>query len=262
MNLTPLEKEDAYNRGLPKWPQMLVTGTPVTPEQAKEIIFATDSALTSTYGGCGNDRQYEAWFMGLTHYSRFDLKTPYFNSDALSEEERIKARELLQKCWDAASEFETRANFLRTEYVRNSWAISAFIFGPGGWMHPDGNIAFIDNVGKYPSVLELATEWSEISARWPFLDVWVTLMSGEGSEDGTRPVVTFHVHDGLVDTFEGTLQPFINKKVVRNFETEFDASSFGLDRSREHGLPRAWMVEFAEKVRPLVDEICDAAGLP
>lgn len=45
--------------GLPKWPEAYVTGTAVTPEQAKEIIFRTDRPVTyiSDYG-FGNDRPF------------------------------------------------------------------------------------------------------------------------------------------------------------------------------------------------------------
>ena len=44
---------------LPKWPQMIVTGKRVTVDQAKEIIFRTDSFLSdaSDYSG-GNARNF------------------------------------------------------------------------------------------------------------------------------------------------------------------------------------------------------------
>lgn len=48
---------------LPKWPQMIVTGKPVTIDQAKEIIFRTDSFLTSSdeFAG-GNNREFNEWY--------------------------------------------------------------------------------------------------------------------------------------------------------------------------------------------------------
>lgn len=39
--------ENLLDRGLPKWPQMLVTGASVTKEQALEIIRRTDSFFSS-----------------------------------------------------------------------------------------------------------------------------------------------------------------------------------------------------------------------
>ena len=50
------------NMRLPKWPHMVVWGTPVTQEQAKDIIFRTDAFLThmSSYAG-GNNHAWNAW---------------------------------------------------------------------------------------------------------------------------------------------------------------------------------------------------------
>jgi hypothetical protein len=48
---------------LPKWPQMIVTGKPVTVENAKDIIFRTDSFLTSSdeFSG-GNNKEFNDWY--------------------------------------------------------------------------------------------------------------------------------------------------------------------------------------------------------
>lgn len=35
-------QKEAFKRGLPKWPQMAITGKPVSEEQAKRIIFKTE----------------------------------------------------------------------------------------------------------------------------------------------------------------------------------------------------------------------------
>ena len=42
--------EILLDRGLPKWPQMLVTGASVTKEQALEIIRRTDSFFSYPHG--------------------------------------------------------------------------------------------------------------------------------------------------------------------------------------------------------------------
>jgi hypothetical protein len=48
---------DYLNIDLPKWPQLLIVGDPVTIEQAKDIIFRMDPFLTDTYHlSGGNDR--------------------------------------------------------------------------------------------------------------------------------------------------------------------------------------------------------------
>ena len=46
---------ELFNKGLPKWPAIVVKGKPVTEDQAKEIIIRTDSF----YFGC-NDRAWES----------------------------------------------------------------------------------------------------------------------------------------------------------------------------------------------------------
>lgn len=46
--------EKYFNIGLPKWPALVVKGTPVTREQAMEIIIKTDGLYF-----CSNDREFE-----------------------------------------------------------------------------------------------------------------------------------------------------------------------------------------------------------
>ena len=50
-----MNKETAFSLGLPKWPQLRLTGPNVGEALAKEIIFATDVFLTS-FGSSGGVR--------------------------------------------------------------------------------------------------------------------------------------------------------------------------------------------------------------
>lgn len=231
-NKKNIEEAEAFGRGLPKWPQMLVTGQPVTVDQAKDIIFATDTTLTSPYNySGGNDRSWAEQFRERTGYA------------------------LLDSDWSLQERLRERANFLITEYVHNSWAACAFIYGPHGWCHPNGTIQYVDNVGKWPSVETIANEWKVIAARWPFLDLWVTLMDGEGCEEGARPVVTLRIANGSVSYFEGTEQPHLPVP-TRNLDDGLShVMQYALGRgySHERGLPAAWIDEFIAKVRPIVD---------
>jgi hypothetical protein len=257
MNLTPISQEEAFGRDLPKWPQMLVTGTPVTVDQAKEIIFATDTTLMSVWMGGGNDRNFEDWIKEITGYNKI-IPADWHRAKPFSEmtdEEKIAYRDLQNRQWTAVLALVQRAKFLQTEYVCNSWASCAFVFGAHGWCHPTGNISFIDNVGKWPSVEDIFKDWRKIAERWKFLNIYVTLMSAENCEDDSTPVVTFHVHDGIVETFEGTKEPHKNKPLQRNFELEFNLNVASGNYRNEQGLPRSWIEEFAKKVRPIVDEL-------
>jgi hypothetical protein len=49
-----MTKKEFFNIGLPKWTAFAVVGTPVTKEQAMEILIRTDSLCFST-----NDREFE-----------------------------------------------------------------------------------------------------------------------------------------------------------------------------------------------------------
>ena len=250
--MNKITKEEAFSRGLPKWPQMLVKGTSVTVEQAKEIIFATDTALNSIWSCGTNDKEFEDWFLEATGYNQ--LRCEYELGTLMTEAERHRRSRIFYAREQA---FMDRAGFLRTEYVYNSWASSCFVNGPAGWCHPDGTISFIYNVGKWPDVETVYNEWSQIAQRWPFLDLWVTLMNDECCEDG-HPVVTFHVHGGEVGIYDGTLEPVAGLPP----EPEFDALSWarqvsGTTYDHEHGLPEAWIDEFVDRVRPIVNAVVE-----
>jgi hypothetical protein len=56
-----ISETNAFSLGLPKWPQMRVTGKKISISRAKEIIFATDTFLTGC--SCGN---YQDWERNIT----------------------------------------------------------------------------------------------------------------------------------------------------------------------------------------------------
>lgn len=261
-----ISKEEAFIRSLPKWPQMLVTGKPITIEQAKEIIFATDNSLTSTSGLMGNDRDFSDWFMELTGYNKLvgryvDLYPNNFSTLSDAEKDSLMSKRLIFR--NAETEFLSRANFLINTYVCNSWVSCAFIGGPHGWCHPNGTISFIDNVGKWPSVQEIFDEWQTIATRWPFLDVHVTLMNGESQEDNILPVINFHICNGEIFCFNGDTTVHSGKRLKRSnadLYAKFDHMRNDL-YSFEQGLPQSWIDEFINKISPIVNDVCVAHQL-
>lgn len=233
-----ISKKEAFSHGLPKWPQMLVVGDPVTEEQAKEIIFATDTFLTRVSGFYGgNDRHWEDAFMEASGYR-------LLNSESWAER-RVELQH----------RFGQKAGFLHTEYVHNSWASSAFVLGPNGWCHPDGNIFYTENVGKWPCVEEIAEDWAKIAARWPFLDIWVTLMNGESCQEA-EPVVSMHVKAGKVEFYAGSTEVYEERK-GQYPDHYFNRPYVIGNLQKEHGLPQSWIEEFANKVRPVVLEVLE-----
>jgi hypothetical protein len=181
--------EELLNRGLPKWPQMIVTGPRIREDLALEVIRRTDSWFVSG-SGCNDhdgDRRLARRFR-MPHYHDYADKHPE------GFDWRVH--------WDRCERWKTAWGVIATEYVHNSWIGCSFIHGPHGWCHPDGQIYYIDNVGKWPSIEEIRTDWQTLATAFPFLILTVTLMSGEGCEDYTRPVVAIAVADGQVKLME------------------------------------------------------------
>lgn len=214
--------------GLPKWPQMVVRGTPVTVDQAKEIIRRTDSSFTLHMSG--NDHKTVrliATKLGLPSFMYYDPKA--------SKEAEMD--------WGAAVEFRKLWGTISTEYVHNNWVSSAFVFGPHGWCHPDGTIRYDDNVGKWPGVDDIINDWDTLATEFPFLDLTATLMSGESCEDDTHAVVTLKVKNGTVTVCPP--EPIVNSdSPPRDLGAAVDAM-FVRAPGRECGIPMEWIDEWA-----------------
>ena len=178
-----MKNENLLNRSLPKWPQMIVTGTHVSKEQALEIIRRTDNFFD--YYQCGNNKDF-------VEKAREILGMPDPHERGICFEESTRRFEELGKWLD-------NWGSIRTEYVTNSWISCSWIGGPHGWMHPDGEVGYCNNVGKWPSCDEIYEEWRKIADAFPFLELEITLMSGEEGEEGTEPVISFLVRNGNVE---------------------------------------------------------------
>lgn len=183
-------ENNLMERGLPKWPQMLVTGVPVSEEQALEIIRRTDTFFT--WGG-GNNRA----FNNMVHET---LRMPV--NDSYEQYPGCEQFKSFDDYWAAKEKWREKWGLVDTEYVINSWISCSFVGGPHGWCHPDGTIGFSDNVGKWPSVEEVYNDWVILAKEFPFLDIGVTLMNGESCEDDISPVVSFVVKDGTVEVVD------------------------------------------------------------
>lgn len=181
--------EDLFNRGLPKWPQMLVTGPRIREELALEVIRRTDLWFTSAVG-CNDragDRKLAQRFR-MPHYIDYSVPLP----DDFNWEVREDRSNLWKSNWGV----------IETSYVRNRWIGSSYSYGPYGWCHPDGQIYFIDNVGNWPSVGDIFEDWQRLAEAFPFLALTATLMSGESCEDNTHSVVSMVVAEGRVKLVE------------------------------------------------------------
>lgn len=225
---------ELLNRGLPKWPQMLVRGARVAPEQALEIIRRTDSFFSDGFGG--NDREWETLVRRIVGMPD--------EPDGMADWRAYA---------DAREAWRARWGCIDTEYVSNGWISNAFIFGPSGWCHPDGTISFTFNVGKWPSVESIYDDWKKLAEAFPFLTVAVTLMDGEHCDEGIRPVVSMRVDGGkvrLCEPDDPSLLDGIPDEQPSTPSLEFALAriAFG-DRTRERGLDisviQGWATQLA-----------------
>lgn len=255
--MKPLTK-DQYP-GLPKWPGVFITGKSVTPEQAKEIIFRTDSSVSrpSEYMG-GNDRNFQArcatkfgWgpYLGLEKHmfaregeEGFAIRQKNFD---------ILEANGYPNAWAVGDAWKTEMGYIDTQYVYNSYMSNAYIGGPCGWMGLTGNIHFEGhNYGKWPSVEDIESDWKLLAAAFPYLDLVCTLYNEEAMTEGGRPVCSIVVKDGTATVCEPDLTLHTRNPEPKQFEEQFGGFLGSLMRggySHEQGWPAEWVDEFAEK---------------
>ena len=243
-----------------KWPQMIVWGSPISEEQAKQVIFRTDAFFTSLYeSGGGNNSKWNKWAWRKIGFSPL-MKKLDDNELFMAEGSKWVISSFIQQ------KIEEFCQVVDTNYVYNRWASSCFVFGPAGWCHPDGSIFFEHNVGKWPDASSILDEWSRIASAFPFLNLTVTLMDKESMEDNKSPVVTIKVADGvavyaplelpsadLSVKFKPELGDFFN--LHHETRTGYTASNGAPPQTHENGLPDLWIEEFSDRVKPFVDNL-------
>lgn len=239
--------ENLLDRGLPKWPQMLVTGPPIAQTQALEIIRRTDSFFSFPHG---NDHAFVEEAIRLIGFPKEPVDPRRKGSDPKIEEEFFDA---FHKFWENQAQWKEDWGHLGTQYVRNDWVSSCFISGPHGWCHPDGTISFADNVGKWPSLKEIKNDWEVLAKAFPFLQVEITLMDKESCEEDSQPVVSMVVRNEevtLVDPAERDVHAGAGRMPV--VPKDLDVGFFMLPPAlREHAINleqvKAWGDLFREE---------------
>ena len=250
--LSPQQLLDKLDISLPKWPQMLVWGEAVTPDQAQDIILRTDHFLTSLYEHSGgNNHQWNRWAretLGLTWVNRVLADEP--------EATRWRLQSAVQEHLNKA------LGVVETGYVHNTWASSSYVHGPYGWAHPDGTIGFCDSIGKWPSVREVLDEWALVANAFPYLSLKATLMSeppwdvdDEPSDAESVPLVTFAVANGQAEILAERVLPPVappRRSITHRCRQLFTPG-------REQGLSDAWIVEYGKRLEPLLVAAVKAA---
>ncbi|WNI20349.1 hypothetical protein [Actinacidiphila sp. ITFR-21] len=141
---------------LTKWPRLLVTGTPVTREQADEILIRT----TNLYLLDVNDK---AWVSVV--YRAFGLAPGRYGNATIDSIRAVSA------------ELDT----VPLTLLYNSRVASSWIGGPHGWCNWNGQIGCSTyNLGKWPDRETVISEWQSIAVAFPFLDLTAQLLADEG----------------------------------------------------------------------------------
>ena len=180
-----MTKAQAFKLSLPKWSQCIISGDPITEEQALEIIRRTDSFMR---GGVGNNKHF-------IEKANSILRIPQIKDypcDREGWDRYYEDRESFQKKW----------GFINLEYLSNHWVSSPWVGGPNGWCHPDGTIAYRHNIGKWPEVKDIYNELRTIATEFPFLSFTCTLVNGEEEEVNRTSVVSFKISRGKIRTID------------------------------------------------------------
>lgn len=137
-----------------KWPLLLVTGKPVTPEQADDILIRSCGGYFHT-----NDRAWEQTVAAI-----LGIETDACGLD-----------------WKSADAWYKSVGGIELHYLANGRIASSWIGGPKGWCDWDGTIGCGNwNIGKWPDVPEVEEDLTAIAAAWPFLEMRVQLVEDEG----------------------------------------------------------------------------------
>lgn len=203
-----MEKEQAFKIELPKWPQCVINGEKITKEQALEIIRRTDEFF---FGREGNNREFNKAARKICKMgSRYD----FYDSE---EEQEVNRK--------VEEEFEPKWGLVETIYIFNDWISCAWVGGYHGWCHPDGTIAFCNNIGKYPEVEEVYDDLCVLGEAFPFLKLTCTLMNGE-EDYCTESLVTMRLENGKVE--------FLDPISYNDLEFNGIKGSFGSNRSENY----------------------------
>ncbi len=148
-----------------KWPAARLVGPNVTKEQALDYIFRTDAAMR---GDCFcNDYDFEKELAALLDYPDW-------------------------RQWEKREALIAKRGLLTLEHLGSAWVASAFIMGPGGPVHPNGEVRLAENFGKWPAVAEIENDLSIIAPAFPWLTFRLALWDYDSEGDAVAVYPATH----------------------------------------------------------------------
>lgn len=173
-----LSRRDAFSLPLPGSPRYVMSGRGLMPEQAKEVIFVTDTLFTRFLDpGVSEDAAWNTWALrtlGYDYiYDRLKVDgSPYGWRDH---------SHVLRSLESVGRELEV----IDLKYLANAWAAGR------GWCHPSGEIRAAGFFEEPFKLGELVMELNALTIRFGYLELWLTLL------DESVPIVTLHADGGM-----------------------------------------------------------------
>jgi hypothetical protein len=155
-----------------KWPTLIVTGKPVTPVAAAEILVRTDDW---GWMGAGDDplrraiQDVAADFGWPRPPERQPMGPEY------AEYDRLEAADEDRRYHDQLDAWATRIGAIDLKFLANRR-----LYGGAGWCRWDGHIGCVRTIGKYPQDSQLTHELVLIAAAFPFLDLQAQVVDNDG----------------------------------------------------------------------------------
>lgn len=179
MNVSIKSKLDPLSVDLPKWSALVVSGKDVSLRDAAEILIRTDRHFPD-FRYSGNNRNLRRDLNAI-------FEIPSRDSDHVQK---------------SIFNLRKRLKVLDLSYLANDQIMSSWIGGPHGWINWSGQVGTSNyNIGKYPSVSSVLSEWKAIASAFKFLDLTAWLYDKESGEEGGKPVVRFEVKGGSAEVF-------------------------------------------------------------
>lgn len=181
----------------------------VSKGRAEEIIKRTDDAFIT-----GPFINYDEFIIELQNNSII----PVYSKNNIDSIEKIQN-------WYKDN------GILELQYFHNDWIASSNINGANGWMHPDGTIYWLNNIGKYPDEESIMSDLNMISSNFTDLDFYVDVFDYEMKLDekipeDIKPIFSKHIHNGII---EDSIKDIDVYKIKNNSETIFVKGIFDIE---------------------------------
>lgn len=182
-----IDIKNLMHRKLPKWPALIVTGKPITKDQARDVIRVTDDTFVYANGDLDS-----ASYSLMANRLIIPLRPQWvYDSLLLSRDSRFE-RQLRMEEYEAQAIWSYQWGSLKIGELRNHIISYGY-----GWCRPNGYIGLIDNIGKWPKIRSIYEDLISIASTFPYLSMGVTIMSASRTEGGS-PVVSMRVKEGTV----------------------------------------------------------------